>query len=127
MCVQKQLKLKQLRLCRSVQDDGRCGLGIVNSRIVEFSAYGIPAHELCIVRLENVTNCLEVGHVWIKPEVVLVRCHNHSDIYTTGGSFPSGHATVIWAFSHVVADETPGHRWLHVGLYAIAAGCVSPV
>lgn len=45
-----------------------------------------------------------------------------SDIYTTAGSFPSGHATIIWAFSRVVADETPGHRWLHAGLYAIAAG-----
>jgi len=45
-----------------------------------------------------------------------------SDIYTTEGSFPSGHATIIWAFSHVVVDETPGHRWLHLGVYAIAAG-----
>jgi len=45
-----------------------------------------------------------------------------SDIYTTSGSFPSGHATIIWAFSHVVADETPGHRWLHAALYAISAG-----
>ena len=45
-----------------------------------------------------------------------------SNIYTTDGSFPSEHATIIWAFSHVVADETPGHRWLHLGLYAVAAG-----
>lgn len=45
-----------------------------------------------------------------------------TDDYTFGGSFPSGHATIIWAFSHVVADETPGHRWLHLGLYAIATG-----
>ena len=45
-----------------------------------------------------------------------------SDIYTTSGSFPSGHATIIWAFSHVLAEETPGHRWLHLGLYAAAAG-----
>lgn len=41
--------------------------------------------------------------------------------YTTNGSFPSEHATIIWAFSHVVADETPGHPWLHLGLYAVAA------
>jgi membrane-associated phospholipid phosphatase len=45
-----------------------------------------------------------------------------SNIYTTNGSFPSEHATLIWAFSHVVVDETPGHRWLHLGLYAVAAG-----
>ena len=45
-----------------------------------------------------------------------------SNIYTTDGSFPSEHATIVWAFSHVVADETPGHRWLHLGLYAVAAG-----
>jgi membrane-associated phospholipid phosphatase len=42
--------------------------------------------------------------------------------YTTNGSFPSEHATIIWAFSHVVADETPGHPWLHLGLYTLAAG-----
>jgi membrane-associated phospholipid phosphatase len=43
-------------------------------------------------------------------------------IYTTNGSFPSEHATVIWAFSRVIVDETPGHRWLHLGLYTLAAG-----
>jgi membrane-associated phospholipid phosphatase len=41
-------------------------------------------------------------------------------IYTTNGSFPSEHATVSWAFAHVVTDETPGHPWLHLGLYAMA-------
>jgi membrane-associated phospholipid phosphatase len=43
-----------------------------------------------------------------------------TDIYTVNGSFPSGHATATWAFAHLVADETPGHPWLHVGLYALA-------
>ena len=47
---------------------------------------------------------------------------NGLDSFSTSGSFPSGHATVIWAFSRVVVDETPGHRWLHLGLYAAAAG-----
>jgi membrane-associated phospholipid phosphatase len=42
--------------------------------------------------------------------------------FTVDGSFPSEHATIVWAFSHVVADETPGHPWLHLGLYAVAAG-----
>ena len=41
-------------------------------------------------------------------------------VYTTNGSFPSEHATVSWAFAHVVADETPGRLWLHLGLYAAA-------
>jgi membrane-associated phospholipid phosphatase len=45
-----------------------------------------------------------------------------TNIYTFSGSFPSGHATIIWTFSHVISDATPGHRWLHLGLYAIAAG-----
>ncbi len=45
-----------------------------------------------------------------------------STIYTMNGSFPSEHATIIWAFSHVVVDETPGHRWLHLALYAAATG-----
>ena len=45
-----------------------------------------------------------------------------TNVYTTNGSFPSEHATVVWAFSHVVVDETPGHPWLHLGLYAAARG-----
>ncbi len=45
-----------------------------------------------------------------------------TNAFTADGSFPSEHATIIWAFSHVVADETPGHPWLHLGLYAVAAG-----
>jgi hypothetical protein len=44
-----------------------------------------------------------------------------SDQYTFSSSFPSGHATIIWAFSHVIVNETPGHRWLHLGLYALAS------
>jgi len=43
-----------------------------------------------------------------------------AEIYTTNGSFPSGHATATWAFAHLLADETPGHPWLHVGLYGLA-------
>ncbi len=43
-------------------------------------------------------------------------------IYTFSGSFPSGHATIVWTFSHVISDATPGRRWLHLGLYAMAAG-----
>ena len=64
--------LKQLRLCRSVQDDGRCGLGIVNFRIVELRAHGIPAHQIRVVGPENVTNHVEVIDVRIEPHVVLV-------------------------------------------------------
>jgi membrane-associated phospholipid phosphatase len=41
---------------------------------------------------------------------------------TLNGSFPSGHATASWAFAHVLVDETPYHRWLHVGIYVLAAG-----
>ncbi len=41
---------------------------------------------------------------------------------TLNGSFPSGHATASWAFAHVLVDETPDHRWLHVGIYVLAAG-----
>jgi membrane-associated phospholipid phosphatase len=45
-----------------------------------------------------------------------------AELYTVNSSFPSGHATATWAVMHVLVDETPGHRWLHVGLYALAAG-----
>ena len=44
------------------------------------------------------------------------------ELYTTSSSFPSGHATATWAVMHVLVDETPGHRWLHLGMYAIATG-----
>jgi membrane-associated phospholipid phosphatase len=45
-----------------------------------------------------------------------------AELYTVNSSFPSGHAMATWAVMHVLVDETPGHRWLHVGLYALAAG-----
>jgi membrane-associated phospholipid phosphatase len=45
-----------------------------------------------------------------------------SDKFTTNGSFPSGHSAIAWAFAHVVADETPGKLWLHILMYALAAG-----
>jgi membrane-associated phospholipid phosphatase len=44
------------------------------------------------------------------------------EIFTVSGSFPSGHATASWAFAHVLVDETPHHRWLHAGIYMLAAG-----
>ncbi len=44
------------------------------------------------------------------------------ELYTTNSSFPSGHATATWAVMHVLVDETPGHRWVHLGMYAIATG-----
>jgi membrane-associated phospholipid phosphatase len=44
-----------------------------------------------------------------------------TDVYTINGSFPSGHATATWALAHLIAEETPHHLWLHVGLYTLAA------
>jgi membrane-associated phospholipid phosphatase len=45
-----------------------------------------------------------------------------TELYTFNGSFPSGHMTISWAIIHVLVDETPGNRWLHVGLYALGTG-----
>jgi membrane-associated phospholipid phosphatase len=45
-----------------------------------------------------------------------------TEIYTTNGSFPSGHTTAAFAMAHVLVDETPGHRWLHIGLWTLATG-----
>lgn len=45
-----------------------------------------------------------------------------TDIYTTSGSFPSGHSTASFAVARVIAEETPGHPWLHVALYGLATG-----
>ncbi len=58
--------LEQPLLGWSVQRDGRGGLGIVNLRIVEFPADGIPAHQVCVVGFENVANCVEVSYVRIE-------------------------------------------------------------
>jgi membrane-associated phospholipid phosphatase len=44
-----------------------------------------------------------------------------TDIYSFSSSFPSGHATASWAFARVMVEETPGHPWLHVALYGLAA------
>lgn len=43
-----------------------------------------------------------------------------TNIYTTSGSFPSGHSAASLAFARVIAEETPGHPWLHVALYSLA-------
>lgn len=43
-----------------------------------------------------------------------------TDIYTTSGSFPSGHSAASFAVARVLAEETPGHRWLHVAIYGLA-------
>jgi membrane-associated phospholipid phosphatase len=45
-----------------------------------------------------------------------------TDIYTTSGSFPSGHSTASFAVARVIVEETPGHPWLHVALYGLATG-----
>jgi hypothetical protein len=68
----------------------RRGLCIVNSRIVEFSADGIPTHQSCVAGLENVTNGVEVRYVGIEPYVVLVRRYNdgHTVIAESGADTP---------------------------------------
>jgi len=43
-----------------------------------------------------------------------------TDIYTTSGSFPSGHSAASFAVVRVIVEETPGHPWLHLGLYGLA-------
>lgn len=45
-----------------------------------------------------------------------------TDIYTTSGSFPSGHSAASFAVARVLVEETPGHRWLHVAIYGLATG-----
>jgi membrane-associated phospholipid phosphatase len=41
--------------------------------------------------------------------------------YPAGLSFPSGHAASAFAVAKIISDETRGHTWLHLGLYALAA------
>lgn len=72
-----------------------------------------------------VTEVLKLATNRERPDVGTGQGHFWPDgthLYKTNGSFPSEHATVVWAFSHVVVDETPGHPWLHLALYAAATG-----
>jgi membrane-associated phospholipid phosphatase len=41
--------------------------------------------------------------------------------YPAGLSMPSGHAASAFAVAKIISDETRGHTWLHLGLYAVAA------
>ena len=41
--------------------------------------------------------------------------------YPGGPAMPSGHAASAFAVAKIISDETRGHTWLHLGLYALAA------
>jgi membrane-associated phospholipid phosphatase len=41
--------------------------------------------------------------------------------FTGGPAMPSGHAASAFAVAKIISDETRGHTWLHLGLYALAA------
>lgn len=45
-----------------------------------------------------------------------------TDVYSFSSSFPSGHSAATWALARVMAEETPGHPWLHVLFYGLATG-----
>jgi membrane-associated phospholipid phosphatase len=38
-----------------------------------------------------------------------------------GNSFPSGHASISWAFAAAMAREFPHNKWLKIGGYSAAA------
>jgi membrane-associated phospholipid phosphatase len=40
--------------------------------------------------------------------------------YVGGPAMPSGHAASAFAVAKIISDETRGHTWLHLGLYALA-------
>jgi membrane-associated phospholipid phosphatase len=44
-----------------------------------------------------------------------------TDVYSFSSSFPSGHSAAGFAFARVMVEETPGHPWLHVLFYGLAA------
>lgn len=51
------------------------------------------------------------------------------EFFTSGSSFPSGHAFNIWSFASVVAHEYSDHRWVQIAAYstamAVSAGRVA--
>jgi hypothetical protein len=47
---------------------------------------------------------------------------SRGEFWEGGRSFPSGHATLSFAFASAIAQRYPHNRWLKVGVYALATG-----
>jgi PAP2 superfamily len=123
----------RIRISNDLSNAGAYGaIGVAGATyLIGKITHNETARETGVLSLESiadaslVTEVLKLATNRERPYVGTGQGHfwpDGSNVYTANGSFPSEHATVIWAFSHVVVDETPGHPWLHLALYAAATG-----
>jgi len=84
-----------------------------DERATETGVLGIEA----LVHSSIVANVLKLVTARERPN----KPQGHGSFWDGGKSFPSGHATVIWALSTVVAEEYSNKPVIRFGAYAVAA------
>jgi hypothetical protein len=84
-----------------------------NERATETGVLGIEA----LIHSSIVANVLKLATERERPNTP----HGNGSFWDGGKSFPSGHATVIWALSTVVAEEYSNKPLIRFGAYAVAA------
>ena len=84
-----------------------------DERATETGVLGIEA----LIHSSIVANVLKLATERERPN----KPQGHGSFWDGGKSFPSGHATVIWALSTVVAEEYSNKPVIRFGAYAVAA------
>ena len=84
-----------------------------NERATETGTLGVEA----IIHASIVANVLKLATARERPNTY----RGDGSFWDGGHSFPSGHATVIWALATVVADEYGGKPLIRFGAFGVAA------
>jgi membrane-associated phospholipid phosphatase len=84
-----------------------------NERATETGMLGVEA----IIHASIVANVLKLATARERPNID----RGDGSFWDGGHSFPSGHATVIWALATVIAEEYSGKPLIRFGAYGVAA------